>query len=74
MRLNTFPACFEGSGTGEHEKKHKTLKHLKLGPKKQLGMSPQGDRERHRDSAPNLNDQPASGRDHNRMWIDTITL
>jgi len=31
------PACFEGSGTGKQEKKHNTLKNLKLAPKKQLG-------------------------------------
>jgi len=37
MHLNTSPACFEGSGTGKTRKRHKTLKHLKLAPKKQLG-------------------------------------
>ena len=38
MHLNTSPACFEGSGTGKQEKKHKTLKNLKLAPNKQLGI------------------------------------
>jgi len=39
MHLNTSPASFEGSGTGKQEKQHKTLKNLKLAPKKQLGIS-----------------------------------
>jgi len=38
MHLNTSPACFDGSGTGKREKIHKTLKNLKLAPKKQLGI------------------------------------
>jgi len=38
MHLNTSPTSFEGSGTGEGEKKNKTLKNLQLAPKKQLGI------------------------------------
>jgi len=38
MHLNTSPTCFEGSGTGKRVKRHKTLKNLKLAPKKQLGI------------------------------------
>jgi len=38
MHLNTSPTCFEGSGTGKQEKRHKTLKNLKLAPQKQLGV------------------------------------
>jgi len=30
MHLNTPPTSFEGSGTGKHEKKHKTLKKYNL--------------------------------------------
>jgi len=39
MHLNTSPTCFEGSGTGKHENRHKSLKDLKLAPKKQLGVN-----------------------------------
>ena len=45
MNLNTSPTCFEGCGTGKHEQIHKTLKNLKLAPKKQLGTP---DRQRSR--------------------------
>jgi len=38
MHLNTSPTSFEGSGTGKTRKRHKTLKNLKLAPKKHLGL------------------------------------
>jgi len=38
MHLNTSPTCLEGSGTGKRGKIHKTLKNLKLAPKKHLGI------------------------------------